>query len=245
MSSCDNKIDAELIALYTKLAQQPESDFGWSKGKTNAQQLGYSEEWLNHLPDVVWESAAAVGNPFKLSEIKPGEVVLDIGCGAGTDSCIAALLVGEMGKVIGVDCTPAMIDKARNNALNLSLDNIKFHQADFSDLPMEDQSIDVVISNGAINLSVNKESVFLEIYRVLRPKGRLLFADMIRITEDEGCNSGTNTDSWANCVKGTLTADDLLKVMTKVGFIDAAFVELTRYKTASSTSGALFKALRP
>ena len=99
--------------LSTKLAQRPDSDFGWSKGKANARQLGYSDTWLRRLPDIVWESAAAVGNPFKLGEIVPGQTVLDVGCGAGADACVAALHVGSTGKVIGVDCTPAMIDKAR------------------------------------------------------------------------------------------------------------------------------------
>jgi len=103
----------------------------------------------------VWESAAAVGNPFKLGEIGPGQTVLDVGCGAGADACVAALQVGNTGKVIGVDCTPAMIDKARKSARHAALDNIEFHQADFANLPIADKSIDVVISNGAINLSEN------------------------------------------------------------------------------------------
>ena len=107
MSTCDGtKMQAELITLYTKLAEKPDSDFGWNKGKANARQLGYSETWLERLPDIVWESAAAVGNPFKLGKINAGQTVLDIGCGAGADACVAALLVGNTGKVIGVDCAP-------------------------------------------------------------------------------------------------------------------------------------------
>ena len=106
-------MQAQLIALYTKLADKPDSEFGWSKGKTNARQSGYSETWLDRLHDAVWESAAAVGHPFKLGEIVSGEAVLDVGCGAGADACVAALQVGNTGKVIGVDCTPAMINKAQ------------------------------------------------------------------------------------------------------------------------------------
>src|SRR5210317_522059 len=103
MSVCSEKnIQVELITLYTKLAEEPDSDFGWSKGKTNARRLGYSKKWLDRLPDVVWESAAAVGNPFTLGEIRSGETVLDVGCGAGADACVAALFVGNTGKVIGV-----------------------------------------------------------------------------------------------------------------------------------------------
>ena len=152
MSSCSNSNNqSELIALYTKLAEQPEYDFGWSKGKANAQQLGYSDEWLNCLPDVVWESAAAVGNPFKLGQIGSGQTVLDVGCGAGADACVAALHVGNTGKVIGIDCTPAMISKAREIAMQSALGNIEFYEADIINLPISDNSIDVVISNGAIN----------------------------------------------------------------------------------------------
>ena len=151
MSSCSGKnIQLELITLYTRLAEEPDSDFGWSKGKTNARRLGYLDDWLDRLPDVVWESAAAVGNPFTLGEMRSGETVLDVGCGAGADACVTALLVGDTGKVLGVDCTPAMINKARNNALHAELGNIEFHETDIASLPIADKTVDVVISNGAL-----------------------------------------------------------------------------------------------
>jgi len=150
-SCCKTNVQAQLIALYTKLADNPDSEFGWSKGKTNARQPGYSDTWLDRLPDVVWESAAAVGNPFKLGEIASGQSVLDVGCGAGADACVAALLVGDTGKVIGVDCTPAMINKAQRNAQLSELENTEFFVADINNLPMADNTVDVVISNGAIN----------------------------------------------------------------------------------------------
>ena len=245
MSSCSDKnVQAELIALYTKLAEQPNSELGWNKGKANARQLGYSDTWLERLPDVVWESAAAVGNPFKLGEISPGQTVLDVGCGAGADACVAALHVGNTGRVIGVDCTPAMIDKARENARHAALDNIEFYRADIANLPVADNSIDVVISNGAINLSENKDRVFQELYRVLKPGGRLQIADMIR--ESEGCcDHELDTESWADCVQGTLLPGRLLEIITNAGFTDAVLVELTGYKTSKNTNGALVRALRP
>lgn len=243
MSSCsDIYPQAELIALYTKLAEQPDATFGWSKGKTNAQQLGYSKTWLDRLPDVVWESAAAVGNPFKLGEIVPGETVLDVGCGAGADACIAALHVGNTGKVVAVDCTPAMIDKARNNARQATLENIEFYMADIASLPMADNTVDVVISNGAINLSNNKNRVFQELYRVLKPGGRLQIADMVREQEDS-CPE-PEKESWADCIQGTLPPDKLLEIITNTGFTDAVLVEYTGYKTSGSTNGALVRASR-
>lgn len=245
MSSCDQtRIQAELIALYTKLAKAPDSDFGWSKGKTNASQLGYSAAWLDRLPDMVWESSAAVGNPFALGEIGPGQTVLDIGCGAGADACVAALLVGDTGRVIGIDCTPAMIDKARENARHAALDNIEFREADFANLAISDNTIDVVISNGAINLSGNKHRVFRELYRVLKPGGRLQIADMVRESEDCG-SSGAEAGSWADCVQGTLLADRLLEIIAEAGFTDAELAGLTGYRTSASTNGALVRALRP
>lgn len=245
MSTCDGtKMQTELITLYTKLAEKPDSDFGWNKGKANARQLGYSEAWLERLPDIVWESAAAVGNPFKLGKINAGQTVLDIGCGAGADACVAALLVGNTGKVIGVDCTPAMIEKARLNARHAALNNIDFHEADIADLPVADNSIDVVITNGAINLSKDKYSVFQELFRVLKPGGRLQIADMVRISEDI-CVSESTGGTWADCVQGTLTADKLLEIITDTGFTDAILMELTGYRTSNITNGALVTALRP
>jgi len=245
MSSCGaTNIQAELIALYTKLAERPDSDFGWSKGKANARQLGYSDTWLRRLPDVVWESSAAVGNPFKIGKISPGQTVLDIGCGAGADACVAALLVGNTGRVIGVDCTAAMIDKARKNARHAALDNIEFHEADIANLPIADNTIDVVISNGAINLAENKHRVFQELYRVLTPGGRLQIADMVRVSEP-CCSSESEEGSWADCVQGTVSANKLLDIITNAGFTDAMLLELTGYKTSISTNGALVRASRP
>ncbi|VAW77866.1 hypothetical protein MNBD_GAMMA15-38 [hydrothermal vent metagenome] len=244
MSSCGkNDVKEDLIALYTMLAEKPDMDFGWSKGKSNARRLGYSDVWLNSLPDVIWESAAAVGNPFKLGDIGTGKTVLDVGCGAGADACVAALQVGDTGNIIGVDCTPAMIDKARENSWHAGLCNIAFYEADYSRLPVADNTIDVVISNGAINLSENKDQVFRELFRVLKPGGRLQIADMIRET-DGCCNTESKTESWADCVQGTLSADKLLAVISNAGFTDATLVELTGYRTSDSTNGALVRALR-
>jgi len=243
-STCQTDIQAQLIALYTKLADKPDTDFGWGKGKDNARQLGYSETWLQQLPDVVWESAAAVGNPFKLGEIVSGQSVLDVGCGAGADACVAALLVGDKGKVTGVDCTPAMIDKARRNAQLSELENTEFHVTDISNLPIDDGAIDVVISNGAINLSADKDKVFQELYRVLRSGGRLQIADMVR--ETEVCSDPEADDeSWADCVQGTLSITHLLEVISAAGFTDIKLLELTGYRTSVNTNGALIGAVCP
>jgi arsenite methyltransferase len=250
MSSCyETGVQAQLIALYTRLADNPDAEFGWSKGKTNARQLGYSETWLQQLHDAVWESAAAVGNPFKLGEIHSGETVLDVGCGAGADVCVAALLVGNTGKAIGVDCTPAMINKAQKNAQLSELENAEFYVADINNMPVTDNSVDIVISNGAINLSENKTKVFQELYRILKSGGRLQIADMIRESEpcpasDTNANAASDNESWADCVQGTLPVNKLLEIITDAGFTGVELVEFTGYKTSKSTNGALIRAVR-
>ena len=231
--------------LYTELAQHPEKDFNWGKGKENARRLGYPEEWLGRLPDIVWESAAAVGNPFSLGPIHAGETVIDMGCGAGADACIAAILVGKEGKVIGIDCTPAMITKASENADASGLPQVVFQEAEMTELPLPDCSADAIISNGAINLAEDKDTVLAEAYRVLRPGGRLQIADMVRkpSTEESACCS--SKESWADCVSGTLEPNAFVSMLTRAGFIDVELVGLTDYQTAANTKGALFRAIKP
>ena len=250
MSQCDNDCSVEhpleqVRLLYTELAQHPEKDFGWGKGKKNARALGYDEEWLNRLPDIVWESAAAVGNPFSLGPIHAGETIVDIGCGAGADVCIAAMLVGKEGKVFGIDCTSAMVTKASENVTVSGFPQAVLQEAEMTELPLPDCVADVVISNGAINLAKDKDAVLEEVIRVLRPGGRLQIADMVRhpSIKDSACSSGE--ESWADCVSGTLESDSFLSMLAKVGFIDVELVGFTGYRTATNTTGALFKAIKP
>jgi len=250
MNQCDNDRLAEnpleqVRLLYTELAQNPEKDFGWGKGKENARTLGYADEWLNRLPDIVWESAAAVGNPFSLGPIHAGETVIDIGCGAGADACIAAILVGREGKVFGIDCTPAMITKASENANACGFPQAVFQEAEMTELPLPDCIADVVISNGAINLAENKDTVLEEMFRVLRPGGRLQIADMVRHPPIETPTCCGAEESWADCVSGTLKLDAFLSMLTSAGFIGFKLAGFTGYQTATSTTGALFKATKP
>ena len=237
-------ICTQIRSLYTELAVHPDKDFGWGKGKENARRLGYDAAWLDRLPESVWESACAVGNPFGLGPIRAGETVLDLGCGAGADACIAALLVGSQGRVVGVDATPAMVEKARCSAQLAGLANVEVHQADMVHLPLPDACIDLVISNAAINLAPDKTSVFREVCRALRPGGRLQFADMVR---SEACcatpQTGAKT-SWADCVSGTLPAEQVVATLRDAGFREAALVGYTDYKTSPTTIGATFRAVK-
>jgi len=238
------KTSAEAVQeLYSQLALNPEQEFGWNKGLENAQQLGYDLHLLAQMPQSVWESSAAVGNPFAIGPIHAGETVVDLGCGAGADLCIAALTVGEAGRVFGIDLTPAMVDKARSNLALMGLTNAEVACGDFLNLPLESNSVDVVISNGAINLSPKQSCVFREIVRVLKPEGRLYLADMICIEASE-CSSQATAESWANCVAGTLTGECLQKLMEEAGMQAVTFIRTTGYNTSPATVGALFRAIK-
>jgi ubiquinone/menaquinone biosynthesis C-methylase UbiE len=228
-------------ALYTELALHPRKDFGWGKGKENARALGYDERWLQGLPDVAWDSAAAVGNPFALGPLFAGEVAIDLGCGAGADLCIAAQLVGAAGRSIGIDITPAMIAKAGAVAETVGLTNVELHVADMERLPLADASADIALSNGAINLSAHKACVFKEIFRVLKPGGRLQFADMVR----EGADERPGCGSWADCVSGTVEPQRYLEMLGAAGFRGVELVSFTGYRTAANTIGATFRARKP
>lgn len=234
----------EVQTLYTELALHPEKDFGWGKGKENARTLGYDTEWLDGLPDRVWESAAAVGNPFLLGPIRRAETVVDLGCGAGVDLCIAALVVGDEGQAIGIDFTPAMVAKALENVRLTRLSNVRVYEADIASIPLEDACADVVISNASINLSSHKPCVFKEIHRVLRPGGRLQFADMVKDTGAESADSACRA-SWADCVAGTVDPDSYVEMLEDAGFRQVEFVSFTGYRTAATTIGACFRALKP
>lgn len=244
MSKCEHSSPLDqIITLYTELANESDKDFGWEKGKANAQTLGYEQSWLETLPDTVWESCAAVGNPFSIGRILPGQTVVDLGCGAGADVCVAALLIQDQGRVIGIDCTPAMVEKTRNNAKLSGFTCVEAHEADIANLPLPDNCTDVVISNGAINLSLNKTQVLSEALRILRPGGRLQLADMIREdTEDK--SEGDHHESWADCVLGTLETECFIRLIEEAGFQQVTLVSKTSYKTAENTVGALFRAIK-
>ena len=233
-----------ILDLYTELANNPDNDFGWDTGLQNARNHGYKEAWIESIPGEIWNYSAAVGNPFNAGEFREGDSVLDIGCGAGVDICVASLLVGNSGSVYGLDITPAMVEKAKHNADIAGLSNIMVFEGSFDRLPIDDGTVNIVISNGAINLAGSKEIVFSEIYRVLINGGHLYFSDMIKDENnlDEVCCS---KDSWADCVAGTLSSDVLIHLLEKTGFTDAKILSTNHYKTSSSTVGATFSAKKP
>lgn len=195
----DLQLDVELLKgeirkTYAAVSQEPERDFIFPTGRAWAEDLHYPEE-LARVPDTAVESFAGVANPWELGRLAPGERVVDLGSGAGTDSLIAAQMVGPAGHVTGVDMTPEMLAKARAAAAAMGAANVEFVAGEIERLPLADESVDVVISNGVVDLVPDKDAVFAEVFRVLRPGGRIQLADVTiqRPVSEEGKR---NIDLW-------------------------------------------------
>ena len=170
---------SEIEKTYTEVSTEQGKDFSFPTGRAWAQELGYPEPELSHVPDETAESFAGVANPWVHGRVNAGETVLDLGCGAATDLLIAAQMVGPQGRVIGIDMTESMLARARQSAATMGLENVELHRSLIESLPVEDASVDVVISNGAIDLVPDTDALFGEIDRVLRPGGRLQIADVV------------------------------------------------------------------
>lgn len=187
----------EVQKEYTAVAGEPDRGYHFNTGRAAAEITEYDPAWIEKVPPPVLESFAGTGNPFSMGELKPGEHVVDIGSGAGTDSFIAARMVGTDGHVIGVDMTPAMCQKAASAATEAGLQQLEFREGFAEALPVPDDWADVIVSNGVVNLCPNKELVFSEMLRVLRPGGRIQIADItVDVPVPEGAKR--NVDLWTN-----------------------------------------------
>jgi SAM-dependent methyltransferase len=180
---------------YSEVAASPEKGFHFHTGRPLAAMLDYPSELVDPLPDQVVESFAGVNNPFSLGALNSGEVVLDVGSGAGFDSVLAARMVAPTGRVIGVDMTAEMRAKARANADLVGVENVEFLDGLAEELPLPDESVDVIISNGVINLVPDKAAVYRELFRVLQPGGRLQIADVV-VQRAVPASAKADVDLW-------------------------------------------------
>ena len=185
----------EIRKEYCEVALNPGKGFHFHTGRPLARILGYADAWLDRVPESSLESFAGTGNPFALGAIAPGERVVDVGCGAGIDSLIAASMAGGSGRVLGVDMTPEMLGKARAASAEAGAANLEFRRGHAEALPVEDGWADVVISNGVVNLCPDKVQVFREMHRVLRPGGRLQIGDIL-VQRPVSAAAKRNIDLW-------------------------------------------------
>ena len=214
-----DEVKEEVKRAYAELATASkgcccENDSTWSPRQNRAKLFGYP---VDQLPESLTAAYAGCGNPVALAGLQDGEVVLDLGSGAGLDAFMAAEKVGKTGSVIGVDMTLEMVETAKQNAIKLGVENVEFRLGDIEALPVEDNFVDVIISNCVINLAPDKAKVFKEAFRVFRSEGRLLVSDMVVIKELPK-EVKESIQSYTGCVAGAVPEKEYLDLMRKAGF---------------------------
>jgi SAM-dependent methyltransferase len=221
--------------MYTDVALVPEREFHFPTGRRACEFVGYPAEQLDRLPAAAVESFAGVGYPFAAGVIRTGDTVLDIGSGSGTDAFIAAGLVGSSGWVIGLDLTEAMRDKLRANAAAAGATNLEVLAGNAESIPLPDASVDVVSSNGVLNLVPDKPRAIREIARVLRAGGRMQIADIVvRTLPSEACRA--HPELWAECVVGATTAESYVAGFEAAGLCDVELLSRSDYFAGSSSA---------
>jgi SAM-dependent methyltransferase len=242
----EKEIKKVVKGRYAQIAKQDQRSCCPSCGcgvspLSQAEVIGYSREDLEHIPEETIMGLGC-GNPTAIAELKAGEVVLDLGSGAGVDVFLAANKVGPTGRVIGVDMTEEMVDKAKSIARSHGYHNVEFRLGEIEKLPVEDKSVDAVISNCVINLSPDKSKVFQEAYRALKPGGRLTVSDIV----SEGmlpAEIKDNPDAWACCIGGALEQQEYLRDIKEAGFEDVQVISSKEFYIEGEGSQALTKLL--
>jgi arsenite methyltransferase len=215
------RLNQEIRETYASVARDPGGDFHFHRGPDYAARLlGYDQIELKSLPRVATAPFAGVGNPFLMDSLPPGAAVVDIGSGAGMDCLLAGRRVGPKGMVVGIDMADEMLERARAGANEAGLGHVRFDKADVNRLPIDPESVDVVISNGVINLTPDKAVLLAELYRVLKPGGRLQFADIIvgrELSEDVR----SDIDLWTGWIAGALQVAEMIEALHQAGFRNA------------------------
>lgn len=226
------ELEQRVQNMYEEVALEPDREFHFETGRPLAERLGYPPADLDRIPAAAIDSFAGVGYFLDLAAIAPGETVLDLGSGSGTDSFLAALATGRDGHVIGVDITAAQLAKARSLAAGDDFAQTEFREAYIEQPPVDDLSIDCVISNGVVNLAPDKATVFSAAARALRPGGRLALADIVtadQLPEGITCDASL----WAACIGGAMQRDDYRAAIEAAGFTIESWRENTEYRFIS------------
>jgi ubiquinone/menaquinone biosynthesis C-methylase UbiE len=214
------ELERQVKEVYRSVARDPNAPQHFEMGRGLALRLGYPESLLDFVPEAAVDSFAGVGYHHDLAALEPGDRVLDLGSGSGTDVFCAAVSVDETGRVVGVDFTDAQLARSTSLAEAHDFTNVEFLEARIDDLPFDDASFDVVISNGVINLSPVKDRVFAEAARVLRPGGRLAVSDIVSATPLKE-KTRRNTELWAACIAGAIPAAAYMDALVSAGFVIA------------------------
>lgn len=225
----DSDVKAAIREMYSKVAEGSESCCGGGEmltGAASVEKIGYAPARIAHLPAEVIDSNAGSGNPIDAAGLREGETVLDLGSGAGLDCFLAAEEVGPSGRVIGLDMTDAMLAKAEAGRKKLGLGQVEFRKGELEKMPLEDASVDAIISNCVVNLSPDKGAVFRESHRVLRPGGRFVVSDVIKTA---GFAPTGTTEEWCECIAGAITEEEYLGGLRAAGFESAEILSRAPY----------------
>jgi ubiquinone/menaquinone biosynthesis C-methylase UbiE len=235
MKKTRRSIKQVVKSSYAKIAETGSCCCAGSCGKSDntarsiSRKIGYNPADMDAAPEDA-NMGLGCGNPVALASLKPGDVVLDLGCGAGFDVFLAAKKVGRYGRVIGVDMTPEMIKKAKLIAKRDKWTNVEFKLGDIEKLPVQDGTVDVIISNCVINLSPDKEKVFREAFRVLKSGGRMMISDLV-LTKDLPASIRKSADAYVSCLAGAVRKETYLRYIRKAGFKNVKIMGQTRYPT--------------
>ncbi|WP_254864163.1 methyltransferase domain-containing protein [Halovivax gelatinilyticus] len=233
-----DKLEREVKAVYRDVAETPDGEFHFEMGRPLAARLGYRPADLEWAPDEAIDSFAGVGYHFDLADLRTGEDVLDLGSGSGMDVFVAAGHVGENGSVAGLDMTDEQLANARRLRDEMGFQNVSFERGYVEELPFDDETFDVVVSNGVINLSAAKDRVFSEMRRVLKPGGRIALSDIV---SERRLSEGIKTDAdlWAACIGGAEQVDDYASMIETPGFEIDALRDNSQYEfTSDRAKGA-------
>jgi arsenite methyltransferase len=211
----DEEIKAAVADRYGQVASMPAQKFNFPVGRRFAESVGYPADLLDRLPPALWESFTGAGNPQAFVDLKAGETVLDLGCGAGLDLYLYRQRTGT-GRLIGLDLAEPMLHKARTSFTALGIADVEFLQAAADSIPLPDQTVDCVTANGIYNLSPDKDGVMREVARVLRPGGRTIFAEIVLTAEPPG-EARRELDDWFRCIGGALVEQEFLERLRRNG----------------------------